>query len=401
MIPQEIMKTLSVSPPSRIVLLVMDGVGGLSEGKGTPLEVAETPFLDTLAARGVLGQTDPVSPGITPGSGPAHVSLFGYDPIRYQIGRGILEATGIGMLLGPDDVASRGNFASMDGDGLITDRRAGRISTEENRRLIEMLSSEIKEIEGVEVILKTVKEHRFVVVFRGEGLDGSLADTDPQKTGAPALDPAVLDPAAERTADIVKEFIRRANRVIGDEKPANTMLLRGFSRLPDLPSMEELFHLCPAAIATYPMYRGLAGLVGMEILEGGETIADEFEAMKNNWDRFDFFFIHIKKTDSYGEDGDFAAKVRVIEEVDPFIPVLLKLDPDVIAVTGDHSTPCLLKSHSWHPNPLLIWSKYVRRDWTEHFTEAECTRGGLGRLPAREVMPLMLANGLKLEKFGA
>jgi len=401
MIPQEIIRTLSIKTPSKIILLVMDGVGGLSMGEGTALEVARTPYLDALASEGTLGLTDPVSPGITPGSGPAHVSLFGYDPLRYQIGRGVLEATGINMRLDASDVATRGNFASMDAGGLITDRRAGRISTEENRRLVEILTKAIREIDGVEVIVQSVKEHRFVVVFRGEGLDGRVAGTDPQATGVKSLDPLPLDPAAGHTAVIVKKFIECANRALEAERPANTMLLRGFSKLPDIPSMEELFHLNPAAIASYPMYRGLASLVGMEILETGETIEDEFVVLKENWSRFDFFFLHIKKTDSYGEDGNFPKKVEVIEEVDRMIPGLIKLRPDVIAVTGDHSTPCLLKAHSWHPNPLLIWSRYVRSDPSKHFTEAECARGGLGRHPAMDLMPLLLGNALKLEKFGA
>lgn len=401
MIPQEIIKSLSVATPSKIVLLVLDGLGDISAGEGTPLEVASTPHLDRLAAEGTVGSTDPISPGITPGSGPAHVSLFGYDPIRYQIGRGVLEATGINMSLSPSDVCTRGNFASMDGEGRITDRRAGRISTEENRRLVEILKKEIREIDGVEVILETVKEHRFVAVFRGEGLDGRVAETDPQALGVPGLDPVPLDPAAELTAAAVRKFIERGNRALAGQHPANTFLLRGFSKLPEIPSLEELYRLKPAAIAAYPMYRGLAGLVGMEILKTGDSIADEFATLEENWSRFDFFFLHVKKTDSYGEDGNFAKKVEIIEETDRLIPRLLELKPDVIAVTGDHSTPCILKGHSWHPNPLLIRAATVRRDACLRFSEAECQRGGLGRHPAVEVMPLLLAHAGKLEKFGA
>ncbi len=401
MIPEDIMRSLSVSTPSRIVLLVLDGVGGLSMGEGTALEVARTPNLDALAAEGTLGLTDPVSPGITPGSGPAHISLFGYDPIKYRIGRGILEATGIGMELGPEDVATRGNFAAMDEKGLITDRRAGRISTEENRRLVTKLSEKIKEIDGVEVLLRSVKEHRFVAVFRGKELDDRLADTDPQALGVKSLDPEPLAPEAKGTAGIVKKFIEALNGILQDETPANTALLRGFSKLPHLPSMGDLFKLRPAAIAGYPMYRGLACLVGMEVVKTGETIEDEFKTLKAVWDKFDFFFVHIKKTDSYGEDGGFENKVKVIEEVDRYLPRLGALEPDVIAITGDHSTPCLLKSHSWHPNPFLLWSKYVRVDDETVFTEAACGRGGLGRHLSVEVMPLLLANALKLEKFGA
>lgn len=401
MIPQEIIKSLALSTPSKIVLLVLDGLGDLSSGEGTALEVAQSPNLDRLAAEGILGQTDPISPGITPGSGPAHLSLFGYDPIRYQIGRGVLEATGINMSLTPSDVCVRANFASMDEDNLITDRRAGRISTEENQRLIEILRKNIKEIEGVEVILETVQEHRFVVVFRGRGLDDRLAETDPQALGVKALDPAPLDPAAEFTSSVVRKFTELAHRALSDQHPANTFLLRGFSSLPDIPSLEDLYRLKPAVIAAYPMYRGLAALVGMENLTTGDTIADEFTTLEKNWSGFDFFFVHIKKTDSYGEDGNFPKKVSIIEEVDRQIPRLLALKPDVIAVTGDHSTPAILKAHSWHPNPLLISAATVRRDRSTHFSEIECQRGGLGRLPAVEVMPLLLAHALKLGKFGA
>jgi len=401
MIPEEVIKSLAVESDSRIILILMDGLGDIRQGGKTPLEAARTPNLDFLAAEGTLGLTDPVSPGITPGSGPAHVSLFGYDPIKYQIGRGVLEATGIDMKLEKNDLASRGNFATRDEDGLITDRRAGRISTEENRRLVDALQKNIPEIEDVKIILRSVKEHRFVAVFRGENLQRGVAGTDPQATGVRSLAPSAIVPEAERTARVVMEFIRRADEVLAGEKRANTILLRGFSQLPEIPSMQALFKLNPAAIATYPMYRGLARLVGMKILQTGETIADEFETLQKNWSRFNFFFVHIKKTDSYGEDGNFTAKLKVIEEVDEFIPRVRELGPDVLAITGDHSTPCLLKSHSWHPNPFLLWSKYIRVDEVKSFSEASCAWGGLGRLPAVEAMPLMLANALKLEKFGA
>ncbi len=401
MIPEKVMKSLSVSTPSKIVLLVLDGVGDIRRGGLTPLEAAATPHLDRLARESSLGLTDPISPGITPGSGPAHISLFGYDPIRYQIGRGILEAAGIEMALTSDDVATRGNFASMDPEGKLTDRRAGRIPSEENRRLIELLSRSIREIDGVDVILRTVKEHRFVAVFRGKGLDGRVADTDPQVLGRVSLDPEPLAPEAAKTAEIAKKFIKRMNEVLQNERPANTGLLRGFAKLPEIPSMRELFKLKPACIATYPMYRGLASLVGMELLKTGETIADEFATLSEKWAEHDFFFIHVKKTDSYGEDGNFPAKVKVIEEVDRSLPTLLGLKPAVIAITGDHSTPCALSAHSWHPNPFLLWGDYVRADGRGRFSEAECARGCLGRMSACEAIPLMLGNALKLEKFGA
>lgn len=401
MIPEIILKTLCRRTDSRIVLVVMDGLGDLAGEGPTPLEAAATPNLDHLAAEGTLGLSDPISPGITPGSGPAHLSLFGYDPIKYQIGRGILEAAGIDLELKPGDVAARGNFAAADAGGKITDRRAGRLSTDDNRRLIIRLRSELKEVDGVEVILETVKEHRFVVVFRGTGLDGRVADTDPQRLGVRRLEAAPRVPEASRTARIVQGFVSRAEEILASEKPANTFLLRGFAQPPDLPSMGDLFQLNPAAVAAYPMYRGLARLVGMRILPAGEAVAEAFSVLAKNWGRNDYYFIHVKKTDSWGEDGDFENKTKVIEEVDRCLPAVVELEPDVLVVTGDHSTPCFLKAHSWHPNPFLLWSKNALRDETDAFSERQCVRGGLGRFPAVEAMPLMLAHALKLEKFGA
>ncbi|MBW2039751.1 MAG: 2,3-bisphosphoglycerate-independent phosphoglycerate mutase [Deltaproteobacteria bacterium] len=401
MISEEIIRSLTVKTPSKIILLVLDGVGGLPVNGRTELETAHTPHLDELASRSICGVTDPVSPGITPGSGPGHLGMFGYDPLRYEIGRGVLEALGIGMELGRDDVVARGNFATMDQQRIIIDRRAGRIPTQRNIELCRLLQEDIKEIEGTRVEIRNGKEHRFVLRFSGEGLDGRLEDTDPQREGNPPRPPTPLAPEAERTARIVGLFLDRANQILKDHHPANTILLRGISQIPDVPSMSELFKLTPACIATYPMYKGLARLVGMEILETGENIADEFSTLRESYERFDFFYLHIKKTDSYGEDGNFQQKVEVIEEVDRHIPVLLRLGPDVIAVTGDHSTPSLLKGHSWHPNPFILCSKYERVDDVGEFSEAVCAKGGLGRFLAVDEMPLMLASALKLKKFGA
>ena len=401
MVGDEIMRSLAMKTPSKIVLVVLDGLGGLRiEGK-TELEAAHTPHLDELASRSICGVADPVSPGITPGSGPAHLGMLGYEPLRYEIGRGVLEALGIGMELGKSDVVARGNFATMDQKGIIVDRRAGRIPTEKNKELCALLQEEIKEIEDARVEIRSGKEHRFVLRFIGQGLDGRLEDTDPQKEGNKPRQPTPLAPEAEKTARIVKDFLKRANQVLQDHHPANTVLLRGISRTPAIPSMSDLFKLTPACIATYPMYKGLARLVGMEILETGEGIADEFKTLKENYKRFDYFFLHVKKTDSYGEDGNFEKKVEVIEEVDRHIPVLVELAPDVIAVTGDHSTPALLKGHSWHPNPFILCSRYERIDDVKEFAEAACAKGGLGRFLAVHEMPLMLAAALKLTKFGA
>ncbi|OGD37877.1 phosphoglycerate mutase [Candidatus Atribacteria bacterium RBG_16_35_8] len=402
MINEEIMRSLAIKTESKIVLLVADGIGDLpSENNKTVLERAFIPNLDKLASKSVCGLTDPISRGITPGSGPAHLSLFGYDPIKYQIGRGVLEALGVGMELTSRDLACRGNFATLDIEGIITDRRAGRIATELNEKLCKLMQDKINQIGEVKTIIKPGKEHRFVVVFRGDGLEDALSDADPQKVGEKIKFAEPLDSKAKKSVETVNEFIKQATEVLKEHHPANTVLLRGFAKYPGLPTMKELFKLTPAAIATYPMYKGLAKLVGMDILETGESLSDEFKTLQDNFSKYDFFYLHIKKTDSYGEDGNFEQKVKVIEEVDKYIPKVLALKPDVLVVTGDHSTPALMKGHSWHPNPLMLFSKYIRVDEAEQFNEKECVKGGLGRFLAVEVLPLMMANALKLQKFGA
>ena len=401
MIPEEKIRSLAVSTESRIVLLVLDGLGGLPVNGRTELEAADTPYLDQLAAESACGLTHAISPGITPGSGPSHLALFGYDPLKYEIGRGVLEALGVGLTMTDRDVAARGNFATLDGNGIIADRRAGRIPTEKNQQLCAALAGEIRELDGVAVIIQPGKEHRFTVLFRGDGLDGRLGDADPQKNGLNPQPAVALAPEAEATAQLANHFIQRATEVLADSAPANTVLLRGFAKYPDIPGMRELFALHPAAVAAYPMYRGLAQLVGMELIETGEAIHDEFIALQEHFLRHDFFYVHVKKTDSYGEDGNFDAKVGVIEEADRQIPQLLALEPDVIVVTADHSTPSTLKAHSWHPNPLLLWSRHLRADAAKRFSEFECSRGSLGRIHSVDVMPLMLAHALKLEKYGA
>jgi len=388
---------------TKIVMIVMDGLGGhpIQEKGDTELEKAYTPNLDSLASKSICGLQLPIGSGITPGSGPGHLGIFGYDPINYQVGRGVLAATGIDFKLEPNDVAARGNFCTVDQNGIVNDRRAGRISTEKNQELCKKLCENI-DIDGVEVFIETVKEHRFLLVLRGEGLSGELIDTDPQVTGEKPLEPELKSKGFDKTTDIVKSFIQQAGEILKDEHPANMILLRGFSKKPNWPSFPEVFGLRSAAIACYPMYRGLASLIGMELLETGQTVEEEFKTLEENWDNYDFFFLHVKKTDSYGEDGNFDSKVKVIEEVDRLIPKLMDLNPDVIIVTGDHSTPALLKSHSWHPVPLLIYSKQCRPDRVEKFGERDCITGGLGpKLPAVEILPIAMANALRLEKFGA
>ena len=401
MTKEEVLKSLAIQTESKLLMVVIDGLGGLPVRGKTELEAAKHPHLDRLTAKSVCGLIDPISYGITPGSGPSHLALFGYDPFRYEIGRGVMEALGIGLKLTKDDLTARGNFATMNERGVIVDRRAGRIATEKNQEICRFLQNEIKEVDGVQTSIYHGKEHRFVILFRGKELRDDLTDADPQKDGLEAKATEGLAPEAKRTAEIVNHYLRRATEVLKPFHPANTILLRGFSKIPDTPTMVERFKLRPAAIATYPMYRGLARLVGMEILETGETYRDEVETLKNHFHRYDFFYLHFKKADSAGEDGNFGGKVKAIEEIDRFVPAILKLNPDVLVITGDHSTPALLKSHSWHPNPILLYSKYIRPDGIRRFTERHCQKGQLGRFPAVDILPLMLANGLKLKKFGA
>ncbi len=397
----DLIKDLSITNNTKMVMLVLDGLGGLSleAGGKTELETANTPNLDLLAESSVLGMTDPIMAGITPGSGPAHLALFGYDPIKYAIGRGALGAAGIGFNMQENDLAARINFATYDDNGLITDRRAGRITTDKSSQLCELLS--VVKVSNVKIFVKPVKEHRAVVIFRGSGLSDKLSDSDPQRTGAQAKEVVALDECAKTTAVLVNEFIHKAQSVLADKHPANTILLRGFARKPGLPQMKDVYKLNAAAIAGYPMYKGLAQFVGMEILQTGQTIREEFETLKTNFDKFNFFFIHIKATDSFGEDGSFAKKVKVIEEVDKNLALITDLKPDVLVIAGDHSTPAFLKSHSWHPVPFLLHSKYCRLDDVKHFGETSCLKGALGRFPALDIMSLMMANSLRLTKYGA
>ena len=401
--PFDYIPPLLRSSQSKIVLLVMDGLGGLpiEPGGPTELEAANTPNLDRLAAEGILGQTIPIRPGITPGSGPAHLALFGYDPIKYEIGRGVLEAVGVGLQVRRGDVAARGNFATLDEAGNIVDRRAGRIPSEESAPLVERLKQ--ISLPGVETEVHQVKEYRFAVVMRGENLNGDIDDTDPQQTSVPPLPAVARTPAAEPTAELFNQWIAKACEVLADNPKANGLTLRGFATDPNLPSFQDSYGLNPACVSVYPMYRGVSQLVGMEVVQfSGETPEDEFAALARAWGEHDFFFVHVKKTDSKGEDGDFAGKAHVIEGVDAALPLLLELNPDVLIVTGDHSTPARLRTHSWHPVPFLLWAPAtIRPDDQNSFGERACARGGLGNFSALDTIPLALAHAGRLEKFGA
>ena len=395
------MKKISHTSPSKIVLVLLDGVGGLPHPEigQTELESAEKPNLDQIAKESICGLIDPVSPGVTPGSAPGHLAIFGYDPVKYNIGRGIIEALGIDLELKPRDIAARGNFCTIDSRGIITDRRAGRISTEKNAELCQLLNKIA--IDGAEILVTPVKEHRFVLILRGEGLSPELTDSDPQQVGLAPKKIEALVPQAQRTAEIANEFVSQARTCLKNETLANMVLMRGFSQRPDIPTIPEIYKLKPAAIAVYPMYRGLARLVGMQILPAGGSITDQLESLHHHYKDYDFFFIHFKATDSRGEDGDFEAKVRAIEEVDDALPNLLKLNPDVLIVTADHSTPATLAMHSWHSVPFMLRSRWCRPDDVTEFSERACLAGGMGRFPAVDIMPLAMANALKLDKFGA
>ncbi|HUG70103.1 MAG TPA: 2,3-bisphosphoglycerate-independent phosphoglycerate mutase [Pirellulaceae bacterium] len=394
-------RELFVKNDSKIVMLVADGLGGLpwAAGGKTELETAKTPNLDALAAKSVQGASIPVAPGISPGSGPGHLGLFGYDPIKYLIGRGALEATGIGFELQQGDVAIRCNFCTLDANGNISDRRAGRIATEESAPLAIKLRQ--ISIPGIEIFVEPVKEHRFVVVLRGAGLGGRVRDTDPQATGVPPLAPVAEDEASQKTAEVATRFLAQAREILKAEKKANFHTMRGFAAKPDLPSYEEVYGLKAAAIAVYPMYKGLARLVGMDILGQAQTLDDQMDVLQQHWNDYDFFFIHFKYTDSTGEDGNFDAKVKRTEEFDAIIPRVLELNPTVTIVTGDHSTPSFLQNHSWHPVPTLLASNCCRPDGLTSFGEDTCIRGGLGQFAAKHLMTLALANAGRLGKYGA
>ena len=398
---QELVRGLVVKNDSKIVMLVADGLGGLpiEPGGPTELEAAKTPNLDALARRGVSGSMTMIAPGITPGSGPGHLGLFGYDPVKCLIGRGALEATGVGFKLGPHDVAVRCNFCTLDAAGNITDRRAGRIASEESAPLAVKLR-QVK-IPRVEVFVEPVKEHRFVVIFRGEGLGGNVADTDPQRTGVPPLAPAAHDQQSQWTAEVAKQFVVQAQALLAGQSKANGLTMRGFSAAPHLRGYEEVYGLKAAAIAVYPMYKGLAQLVGMEIVGKPATLAEEIDVLEQAWHDYDFFFVHFKYTDSRGEDGNFAEKVKMIEQFDAVVPRMLALKPTVLVVTGDHSTPAAMKGHSWHPVPVLLAADTCRPDACRSFGETEALGGGLGQFRAVYLMPLALAHADRLGKFGA
>lgn len=398
---------LTLKTGAKLALVVLDGVGDIAtrqQGYVTPLEAAKTPNLDALSKESAQGRMLPVAPGITPGSGPGHLALFGYDPLEFQVGRGVIEALGLGLDLKAGDVAARANFCTLDAKGIVTDRRAGRIDTSVCEELCALLAQKVKKIGDTEVIIKAGKGHRFVVVFRGKGLEGPLTDADPHREGLPVPTVKPVNPKslkAKKAAKLVADFYKTVLPVIAQKKPANGFLLRGIAHQPAIPLFQDRYGIRPCCLAVYPMYKGLAQLVGMTKLEGPQTIAGQFERYLGEYDNYDYFFIHFKYTDMYGEDGNFEAKRKAIEELDAALPILLRKKPDVLAITGDHSTPCALKGHSWHPQPVLIHSACSGSDKLERFTETGANTGSLGLFEAKYLVRLMQANAKMFDKFGA
>lgn len=403
----EMYDKLTLPTKAKIALVVLDGVGDLATKENdflTPLEAAKTPVMDKLSRESIQGRMTPVAPGVTPGSGPGHLALFGYDPVDTQVGRGVIEALGLGLELKAGDVAARANFCSLDADGLVTDRRAGRIETEECERLCAMLSKKIKKVSNAQIIIQPGKGHRFVVIFRGAGMEGPLSDTDPQREGLPIAESTPLDPSskkAQKAAKLIKAFYDKALPILKDERPANGFLMRGIAHQPDIPTFEERYKLKAACLAVYPMYKGLAQLVGMDKVEGPQSISEQFNRYLEEYDNYDFFFIHYKYTDMYGEDGNFEAKKKAIEELDEALPILLQKRPDVIAITGDHSTPCPMKAHSWHPQPVLLNSAFSGSDKLDRFTETGANIGSLGVFDAKFLIRHIQAHAMMFDKYGA
>ena len=398
---------LTLKTKAKVVLLVLDGLGDIATKEQnylTPLEAATTPNLDAIAKNSAQGRMIPAAPGITPGSGPGHLGLFGYDPLEFQVGRGVIEALGLGIELKAGDVCARANFATLDAKGIVTDRRAGRIPTETCEKLVALLAAKIKKIGDTQVIIKAGKEHRFVVVFRGKGLEGPLTDADPNREGfaVPTVKPRDPKNAKQKKmAKLVADFYKLALPILAKEKPANGFLMRGIAHQPKIPLFEDRYLLKPACLAVYPMYKGLAQLVGMVKIEGPQTIAEQFERYLTEYDNYDFFFIHYKYTDKAGEDGNFLAKMKAIEDLDAALPTLLRNRPDVLAITGDHSTPVSMKGHSWHPQPVLLNSATSGSDKLERFTETGSNLGSLGVFEAKYLIRLMQANAKAFDKFGA
>ena len=396
----DLIRKLSQPAETKVVLCVLDGLGGLPGPRGrTELEEAETMHLDRLAEAGCLGRTLPVGYGVTPGSGPGHLALFGYDPLVYEIGRGALEATGIGFEVGSNDVVARGNLCDLDSEGRITDRRAGRLPTEETAKVCEQLR-QIK-LPGVEVFVEPVQDQRIILALRGEGLSPELNETDPQREGVPPNEQIALAPEAEPTAALIREWIAQAREILGGRERGNGVLLRGWSGRPNIPPFPELWKLRAAAVTVYPMYRGVAKLCGMQEIDGGTHLSTQIAAIRDHWDEFDFFFLHYKYTDSAGEDGDFRRKQQAISDFDGELPGLIDLNPNVLVITGDHSTPATMAAHSWHPVPVLLWGDYVRADHLHQFNERNCAMGEIGTIPAKELMPIAFAHAGRLTKYGA
>ncbi len=386
-----------------IVLLVMDGVGDIPDDRGrTPLEAARTPNLDRIARKASLGRTIPIAPGVTAGSVAGHLALLGYDPMAVKIGRGPIDALGVGVDLQPGDVVMRGNFATVK-DGIVIDRRAGRLPGDTAAELCFALNAKLRfKFEGIETQIAQTAEHRFVLHLRGNNLSPQITDTDPGQNGLPAKPCRANAPQAARTAEIVNIVAKAAADFLMINR-ANAILLRGAGARPHLASFNDHYGLNAMAVATYPTYRGIAAACGMELYpmmpsDAHDAINFAVSALQGP-NKHQFIFIHYKNTDTAGEDGNFDAKVAAIEHLDAALKPLVDQPPDVLVVAGDHPTPVAMRGHSWHPVPLMIASKWTPGGKNQRYTERQCADGELGTIKATDVMALAMGHAKRLRKI--
>ncbi len=398
----------------KIVFIVFDGLADrpIKElGNKTPLEVANKPNLDELAKRGVNGLLDIISPGKRIGSDVAHLSILGYDPYKYYTGRGPLEASGIGLELDSNDVAFRANFATVSEDFTVIDRRAGRIK--EGTKELEKAINEIDI--GVDFIFKASVAHRGALVLKGKGLSDKVSDTDPHEVGVKVMEAKPLENTkeAKRTAEIINEFTKKVHEVLNNHRvnverakrglpKANIVLLRGAGRTPKLEPFEKRYGIKGACIAKTAIIKGIARLLGMEVIDSKEDFLERgkqiFEALNRN----DFVLLNIKEPDEAGHDGNYEKKIKIIEEADKMIGMFLDyVEENYLVVLSDHTTPVSFRDHTGDEVPVLIAGPEVRSDDVTTFSERSVYKGYLNRIRALDLMTYMLNLTNRLEKYGA
>ncbi|MCK4443355.1 MAG: 2,3-bisphosphoglycerate-independent phosphoglycerate mutase [Thermoplasmata archaeon] len=405
----------------KILLIILDGMADRPVavlGSKTPLQAANTPNMDWFAKNGMCGQMDPIAPGVRPGSDTSHLAILGYNPHEVYTGRGPFEAAGVGLPMEHGDIAFRCNFGTIDADGTVRDRRAGRIrkGTSEIARDLDGMP-----IEGVKVIFKEATEHRAVLILRGDGLSPKVTDVDPHAVGVKYHECEALEPEAGRTAEIVNEFVERSREILADHEvnkkrlkegdfPANIILPRGSGVFPHLDSLEERFGIRSAAICGVTLIKGICRVAGMKILDvdgatGGldtDMIAKGKAAIEA-LESYDFVFLNVKAPDICGHDGDPEGKVKVAERLDMMMSFIRKeLRNDVImAVTSDHSTPVSVRDHAGDSVPLIVYGKDIRVDEVSSYDEISVTKGILGRIRGSDLIHILLDQSGRAEKFGS